>query len=246
MFNSFRRLIAEVFQNKESTMFCHAIMALAVLGTLATTARAELIITFEQVGNNVVATGSGSINLAGLTGPISYEIYPTTYGYVEPASGNLFNNSGEDAVYSGLTGPTSFGPGTPTLASSVSGDSIGIFGLDQFLELPKGYVSGSSLSNIETWDNNSISNLGLTSGTYIWNFGSGVNADYFELVIPGEAVPEPSSIMLVSLMIGAVGFGSWVKSLRSPQVIEGVIEGDIPECHEVSAQTLSREQLATT
>ena len=71
-------------------------------------ARADILITFEQVGGNVVETGSGAIDLTGLT--ISSGSIPTNN--VDASAGaTLIGTLTTPDVYSGLTGPGSFGSG---------------------------------------------------------------------------------------------------------------------------------------
>ena len=71
-------------------------------------------ITLEQVGSNVIGTGSGAINLTGLT----FLNSNTQLSGVIASSGLL--NTGPTGgvvvdVYIGATGPTSFGSGGPVL-----------------------------------------------------------------------------------------------------------------------------------
>src|SRR6266480_6691698 len=116
-------------------------------------AQAGYTITLRQVWPDVVATGSGAIDLTGLT-----------------FSGGV----GLGAYYIGHTiGPTSFG-GFP-LSSGVitvsSGHFAGIFttGIYGFhLRVPAGYVSGTALSGSATYSGTSLGDLGVTPGTYVW------------------------------------------------------------------------------
>jgi hypothetical protein len=85
--------------------------------------QASYIVTLMQQGTNVVASGSGSIDLTDLsidgTGFSGAEIIPalpTGSIITGPAS------STAAAFYSGYTGPASFGSGSPTTASSGDGD----------------------------------------------------------------------------------------------------------------------------
>jgi PEP-CTERM motif len=99
----------------------------------------------------------------------------------------------------GAIGPSNFGPGTIQFASSGGGDAAGI--LSQDIYVPANYVSGSQLSDSATWNNTTISALGLTPGTYTWTWGSGPTADSLEVVV----VPEPSSFILLGI-VAAFGF----------------------------------------
>src|SRR6516162_5994902 len=124
-------------------------------------------VTLEQVGSNVVATGSGPINLTGLTfdGTSSggtTGITPNLGGiFTGPTSGLMAD------VYLGVSGPSNFGSGNATLASSGSGDLVGLFGIGGSLSVPAGYVSGAPLSDSMTFDNATFTSLGATPGTYV-------------------------------------------------------------------------------
>jgi len=103
--------------------------------------------------------------------------------------------------YTGFTGPTSFGSGDVFFASSGSGDLVGIFGSAGEIIVPLGYVSGAALSDSMTFDNATFASLGLTPGTYVWSWGTGLPNQNFTLVIGGAGVPDGGST--VSLL----GFG---------------------------------------
>ena len=138
------------------------------------------IVTLEQVGSNVVATGSGPINLTGLTFAGSGQ-FPDGAGIlpvppkIQTGPTGLVNFD----LYGGLvTGPTSFGSGLGALASSGSGDFVGIkvfnfngVGPNGLLLVPQGYVSGAALSDSMTYNNATFAGLGVIPGTYVWTWG---------------------------------------------------------------------------
>jgi hypothetical protein len=78
-----------------------------------------------QQGNNVVATGSETINLCAL----SFEFSRFDRADMTPNIGTEFTGSASlvaDDFYGELTGPTSFGSGSEAFADSGSGDIVGI------------------------------------------------------------------------------------------------------------------------
>jgi hypothetical protein len=113
-------------------------------GLLASPAQAGFVLTLEQQGNDVVATGSGPIDLTDLiaagTGSNSSVILPQL-GIIS------IGPTSSVAFYDGVIGPTSFGsvPSQP-LPDSVSGNFVGIFGIGGRLGVPLGYLSGDPLS----------------------------------------------------------------------------------------------------
>src|SRR5271165_5364839 len=145
------------------------LLGVAMLIGCGLPAQAAYTVTLAQVGPNVIATGSGTIDLAGLnfvggnTAPAQIEAH---FGliFTGPSSPEPVDN------YTGITGPASFGSGTPpTPASSGSGDLVGI-NLGHAVFVPAGYVSGSALLDSSTYDNQTFSSLGVTPGTYTWTW----------------------------------------------------------------------------
>ena len=176
-------------------------------GLFAPLAQAAYFVTLAQQGSDVVASGGGTIDLTDLVAGAS----GATSANMSPLFGNILTGLVTLAVidlYSGITGPTSFGSGGATAenADSGSGDMVGIWGSAQNLLVPDGYVSGNELSSTATWTNQTFSGLGVTPGPYVWMWGSGAHADFFQLgIIEGAAaVPEPSSVLLLALSFGLV------------------------------------------
>jgi hypothetical protein len=171
----------------------------ACLAIEASPARAAYIVTFSQLGPNVVASGSGSIDLSGLTfvtsGSTQPEIAPT---FATEATGA----AGAVDEYVGASGPTGFGPGVFTSATTGTGDLVGIQQLigepAGFVFVPTGYASGAPLSDAATYDNQSFATLGLAPGTYEWTWGSSAADDTFTLNV---SVPEPASLTLLGTVI---------------------------------------------
>jgi hypothetical protein len=185
--------------------------ALALTAGPAAPAQAAYVVTLEQVGANVVATGSGTLNLAGLnfssTGHDQAGLLPREAIIITGPATQTPNDN-----YTGFTGPTSFGSGLGGDANTGSGSSVDIRGLPPSeLTVPAGYVSGNPLSDTATYDNATFSSLGVTPGTYKWTWGTGANADSFTLQI--GAVPEPASLAL--LAVGLAGLGVALQMRRA-------------------------------
>jgi hypothetical protein len=184
-----------------------AVVACLCGGALPGTGRAEFIITFSRNGANVDATGSGRLNIAALAFDHSDTGIPFVQGV--GALVQLGASGGPLDDYTGFTGPSSIGPGGPFPASSGTGPLVGIIDAFSvhFVVTPLGYISGTSITSSATWDNATISSLGLTPGTYEWTWGSGATADDLKVVIP-SAVPEPASLTLLGLgAAGLLGYG---------------------------------------
>jgi hypothetical protein len=153
-------------------------------------AQAGYIVTLQEVGSNVVATGSGAIDLTGLT----FEGQAFVATAIVPDFGII--TTGASAVgdlYTGpITGPSSFGSSFITFANSGIGDLVSIFGLASQLSVPDNYVSGSALSDSATYNNATFSSLFVTPGTHVWTWGAGANQN-FTLVIGAAGAPDGGS-----------------------------------------------------
>jgi hypothetical protein len=152
-----------------------------------------------------VATGSGAVNLTGLTKA------STPFGGPSAIAANLgfiltgAPSGGISDGYFGFTGPASFGSGDVFLPNTGSGDLVGINGFLGFLFVPEGYVSVAALSDSMTFNNATFASLGVTPGTYVWTWGTGVNQN-FTLQIGAAGVPDGGSTvsLLGSALLGLV------------------------------------------
>ena len=130
-------------------------------------AQAGYTVTLQQVGPDVVETGSGAIGLKGLT---------------------LRNSFFKRAFYYGrIIGPTNFGGfslSIPPTSSSGNWAGITISGIS----VPRFYVSGTFLSDSATYGNflapgfrdsgATLATLGVIPGTYVWRWGTGANQNF--------------------------------------------------------------------
>jgi hypothetical protein len=193
--------------------FAGALILASLIGTTADPAQAAYIVTFSETGIDVTASGSGAIDLAGLTfitsGATLSQVAPT---FATEATGH----AGNVDEYSGATGPFSFGPGVFTSATTGAGDLVGIQvlrGGSGFIFVPKGYASGAPLSDTATYASQSFATLGLTPGVYLYNFGSGTD-DSFTIKV-GAPVPELSNWAMMLIGFAGLGFAGWRGTRRT-------------------------------
>jgi len=105
-------------------------------------------------------------------------------------------------MWGGLEGPSNFGTGSlgvnadSGLASS--GELTGHFGIFAYygaVLLQSDYVSGTEITGTSTWNNKTLSDFGITEGTYTWTYSDSADA-----VVLTAAVPEPAT---AGLLVGA-------------------------------------------
>jgi PEP-CTERM motif len=189
--------------------------AAMLIGLSVLSARAGYVVDLTQQGSNVVATGSGAIDLTGLTVFMKGVAAPT---HVDPIDGVIFTGGPARAgifdIYRNFSGPGDFGSGSSTFASSGSGDFVGIVSGSGLLNVPAGYLSDSPLSDSATYDSQTFSSLGATPGTYKWTWGSGANQN-FTLVIGAGAIPEPATWAMMLLGFAGLGFMGYQSAGRT-------------------------------
>lgn len=153
--------------------------------------RAEVIIDITQQGSNVVSTASGTLDITDL----GFDGSGASFSLMNPSNAAAILGPSvltNDDVYDGITGPSSFGTGSASLADSGSGDRVGVVETAGAIQVPQGYVSGATLSSTSTYDNQTLATLGLTPGTYKYTWGIGAHADSLTVQI-GPAAPLPSA-----------------------------------------------------
>jgi hypothetical protein len=171
-----------------------SLMFTAVTGSLVCVQSAQAYtVTVQQVRTNVVATGSGAINLTGLSFLGNGEFFDAAFS---PAGGVISTGSFAFVVdvYAGFTGPTSFGSGFGFRPNTRIGDMVGInAGPGQgILWVPEDYVSGNPLSDSATY-RGFLGSQGVIPGTYTWTWGTGLPNQNFTLIILPFNVPDGGS-----------------------------------------------------
>jgi hypothetical protein len=169
-------------------------------------ARAIVTLLVQQVGNDVVITGSGSANTTALTNEGTDNDYTNVLTdaqiYAGPdAFADGSGGGGDVSLWSDITaGPLAFGsdPSVSENPDSGTGDLFGILADNgsgaSRLVLPSGYSSGTSLSGTSTFTGFTLAQLGLTPGQIsTWSWGTGGDADSLRLEV-ASPVPAPLPI----------------------------------------------------
>jgi hypothetical protein len=185
---------------------------LLVCAAATDSARAEFIAYIEQVGPNVVVTGSGTLNLTGLTDDGSH----TSQTGVDPGLGQLAIGPAGGAgveLYTGITGPSNFGSGGLTYANSGSGNQVDILYNYDALAVPTGYVPGNFLSDTMTFDNTTLADLlGLTSGQFTYSWGG----DSFVINVDTPSpTPLPATLPLFAGGLGMLRLFSRLRKRKA-------------------------------
>jgi hypothetical protein len=178
-----------------------AMLGIAMIACSVPAAKASYVVTIQQEGPDIVATGSGTIKLTGgdvaLFGTNVGSFSSGLLGFYEIYTGTP--NTDLDAyIITTTTGFTLSPVGAGTLSGA--GDFVGLNtsapeGLTVYV--PAGYVSGNSLSSTSTFTDVSFASLDIAPETFTWSWGSGDDADSITLNI--LAVPEPGTSLLFAL-----------------------------------------------
>ena len=191
-----------------------AVTAIAVTSLFSVQPAQAFTVTLEQMGTNVVAHGSGAINLMGLT--LDIVVSPATGINASSGTINMGQSNANVPGYTGFTGPTNFGSGGAFFPNTSSGDFVGINDSFGNIFVPAGYVSNTALSNSMTFNNATFASLGVTSGSYMWTWGTGLPNQNFTLIIGGTGVPDGGST--VSLLgFGLLGLAALRRKLSSQE-----------------------------
>lgn len=178
-------------------------LIIALLFGISQSAHAVFTVTLSEVGTDVVATGSGTLDISGLTLSGSFTSNPRGL-YPENQTIRVGSLAGGNIdFYSGFTStPGPFGPGGFTSATSGSGELVAVN--SSFLRLFDDYVSGNSLITNNLYAASSLDSLGVSSGIYTWEWST----DSFVLDIQPTPIPEPAAAaaLVGGFILGIVFF----------------------------------------
>jgi hypothetical protein len=182
-------------------------VASALLSATVAANASPYTVTLEQVGSNVVATGSGNIDLTGLLTQGSGG--PQLGGVIDPTIPAVGDGTGDYVQYTSfaVSGPSSFGTGSLTETSTLSGSVFDFIFLrtQTIIRVPTGYTSDSFLSSsTATFDNTDFALLGVTLGSYVWTWGNAADQS-FTLDIVAQT-PLPTALPLFASGLGLMGF----------------------------------------
>lgn len=152
---------------------------LAVVVSAVSSARAAIVLTVSQVGPDVVISGSGSLNITGIT-PLFNS------GWVLPSGSrdSARVGAGTALAFGSLSGPATMGTGGAggQFASSTTGVPFGITTFNSRYFVPQDYVSGESLSGTATYNGVTLASLGFAEGTYVYTIP--VTGDTITVIVP--------------------------------------------------------------
>ncbi len=213
MVPNFLRFIFRAGTNQMSNTI-RALISVAFALFFAAPAQALYIINIEQFGNDVTATGSGSLPTIGsfMTVLDGYTVNPgietsdeiVIIGRPGPATsrwfftGGVTSDFGFGAIYS--QADYGFGPIVGVMAPDEDPSFLAYY-------VPTGYIWGSELGlSLSTWYNTTLYDMGLTPGTYSFVLGH-ANTEVFRVnVIGSSPVPLPPALGLFCIGLAGLGY----------------------------------------
>lgn len=169
---------------RQAPLWAGCLLGSSLLLLAGAPARALITLKVQEVGADLVVTGSGAGNTTTLTFVTSSNSASNVLNQVELYAGPAVFNDGNVSLWSGLRGPAVIGtsalvfeyPNSDPLLSF--GDCFGVITsstpADIRLVLPSGYGSDASLSGQTTSSNLTLARAGLTNGqTLTWTWGTG-------------------------------------------------------------------------
>ncbi|MGE9266678.1 MAG: PEP-CTERM sorting domain-containing protein [Verrucomicrobiales bacterium] len=179
-------------------------LSLFCLATLAS-ARASVLITWEQVGDDVRVAYSGSIDTdtfaippgSDTTESPQLNFSPETFGVLNGASSAFdVQNALTVSVWSRPFSFDSTAPGSPAILVSPGSDTFSI--ADNIVHLPQGYASGDPLSGSVLIYDRTLADFGAENlnNQFVWYNPNNT--------VSHSTIPEPASALLLALAGGSL------------------------------------------
>lgn len=191
---------------RQSLLLSGFLLGGSLLVMEASPASALITLKVQEVGADLVVTGSGSAKTTTLTFDSSSSTASNVLNQFEIYAGPAAFSDGNVNLWRGLSGPAAIGT-EPTVFEYPTNDPLLSFGdlfgivtsstpADIRLVLPISYVSGASLSGQTTYSDLTLARAGLTNGqTLTWTWGSGSADETLRIEIGTPAsVPAPLPI----------------------------------------------------
>jgi hypothetical protein len=162
----------------------------------------------QPLGFDVVANGSGTIDLTGLV----QEGGGIPVSSIFPGAATIVTGAGSGAQYGPIVpfsffGPSNLGPAGRIPASTASGDLVGVNGTGLgSVYVPAGYTSGDPLSDTATYDNATFASLGVEPGTHHWAWRTSLTGPFVDIFTLQVGVPEPSTWAMILVGFAGLAF----------------------------------------
>ncbi len=172
----------------------------AVLGVAgpAAIATAGVVVDISEVNDDVVMSGSGSLDVSLWTIEAPGGHIPGVGAQIGPNVGPF---NGDIEVYVSpvnFQGPAAIGSGTGFFTGDGTGTNFGIDVSRPSLVLPEDYIDNTPLAATALVEDESFATIGLTPGSYTWTWDTASGgSDFFTVNV--AAVPEPTSLALLSI-----------------------------------------------
>ena len=173
--------------------------AIASLFFASTAVHAGVVINLWEDGLDVRGQASGTLDIAGLSFSGNFS-FPSDFRIQPNGAEVLFFGPGD--LYSGIVSSPNFGSGSIDASGISTGDHFG-FEVGN-LVVPTGFVSGETIFSEGVFLNTSLAALGADVGNYSYVLPN--DTINLEVGQAPTAVPEPSSLLLSTIGIGAITF----------------------------------------
>ncbi|WP_299783253.1 VPLPA-CTERM sorting domain-containing protein [uncultured Roseobacter sp.] len=175
---------------------------LAALLTASASAKAATVLSFKEVGSDVVATLSGSLDLTGAT--FSNTLAGTNANFIHSGAGLLASGNGlfETQSEYDFTNPGVFGSGL-TVFSSFDTTNFSFVLTQNYIRIGA-FADDATLSGQIGYNGQSFASLGLSVGQSIFSLSNG---DTFTIDVQPSVAPVPLPASSLLLLGGVAGLG---------------------------------------